>query len=226
MRFFISLFISFFFFSFFLACTPRNYEMKTTSTATTVLETKTSVYLVSWNEINNCDLIIDPTTRLDCYVSLMGTLERAKRHHAEKALIYQDMYNVVQAKACAVYTELDKERDAPKACGFVEQVFVIAVEAPEVGPVVMDVYLCEICPSVKYFVRGADNPRTYPEGWKLALVKESGKEFIQLEINGNPVGAKMDKPFSHYVIEARSPDEILIMRVEGYETPCDPLNQV
>lgn len=174
-------------FVFFLAlgCTPRSYEVKTTTTATTVVEKKTEM-LVSWNEINQCDYVIDKSERLACFDRLIVSLRLAKRVDSERVLEYEVLEKLVQERICGLAAELG--RDSPEYCP--------KPEAP--APIVMDVSFCEFCSHVEHLVRGAEHPEAYPSGWQLKIPK--GRLIVQLEINGVVV-AEMVEPFSSYVIE-------------------------
>jgi hypothetical protein len=179
-----------------LGCTPRTYQTKTTATTTTiVVEMKKQELLVSWDELNRCDRIVEAEARLTCYVSLMRRLERARQAHNEGAEKYNAYFQAVQAKACAVYKEIGREQDAPEVCGFAK------VEAV---PIELEVHVCQICPSVKFFDRRTGKENVYPAGWGLELVEErSGgevKKWFQLNIDGEDIGVRLEKQFQKYLI--------------------------
>lgn len=205
-------------FSLLSGCMPRSYEMKSTTTATTVVE-KIQTTLVSWDELNSCDSVVDASKRLDCYSALLAKLERARQ--ADVANVANEQYYkgfivAVQEKSCAGYKETFREANAPEYCGF------------KGYQVVMDVYICEICPSAKHFVRGAEKLEDYPPGWQLSIPPEG--KVIHLEIDGEIV-AEMTQPFSHYVVEVdfgppdangKRPLSGTVLRVEGEQVPCSP----
>ncbi len=168
-----------------LGCTPRSYEVKTTTTATTVVEKKSQL-LVSWDEINKCDYIVDKGERASCFERLLVSLRLAKQVDSGRTE-YEALEKVVHERLCVIYADLG--RDSPEYCPKPE----------EPKPTVMDIYICEICPSVKHFVRGAEFPEKYPDGWQLTIPPD--KQVIYLKINGE-IFAEMDQGFSHFVIEA------------------------
>ncbi len=89
---------------------------------------------------------------------------------------------------------------------------------------IMDVYICEMCPTVRHFVRDVPNPEEFPLGWALNLVKgPSGNTWLELHYGGVTVGV-MDKPFTHYEVQYFDDGTFTIEVVEGKKVSCgEPL---
>jgi len=90
--------------------------------------------------------------------------------------------------------------------GSSDEVAVVEDTVKENPNIVMDVWVCEIQKSclgkIKHIVKGADDPKIYPEGWRLIHVPPDGEScsVLRLSVNGVYVGPPMKDPNSHYVI--------------------------